>query len=846
MAGLDQETVALIRAIKESDKIRFEKDDSYIEASESTPLPVTSSNVTGVFREAFESFTPGEKYNVVGTGAGDLVFLDGNAAAASYLVVSKDPLQAGTEVSITSIQTADIPVEVSIGLSMSQRTLGQDFALEVIDDQSQIADVLDLAILSITQALSVLTIDTVLPHGMSVGKSIGVFGCSNPLANYPSLVVATVPSPTQFTVTAGPGGTIPSQTITNPVGAKGSVYFRQRLGRSQNGISQIFENATVTNSSLYIRSESGDALPSGTVAGNHSIAIATTASIQAAGNVPYTYSFSPSTEYRYNIQADRTQWSDSIIDTVAQPINRLLRTQVCPDPSQKYKLRIRATNNKALTVPNAQVISYVKASAITTAMVTTDVAHGLAIGDPVVMYGARDQVNFPNLLVATAVASIVSSTIFTIVCGPAAAATSYGGYVAKVNGGNLMSTLGASAVVAASAVLATLSDGTRQLTITGNTTWAAGVIGDIVNVVGMRADLTGVSLGVDGPWKIANQATTILTLVLPFSGQRVLPADFGSANCGGAVIKRTDMRVSFGRVFEFKRERVEILSRPVGDMSGAVPMVAQGGTITSVGTVTTVSTVTSLTTLANGQTAHSTASTGSPLRIAGRVVPTTIATVDTTLVAGDASDAGVTSAQQLITKNFGTSELDYASSLLPVVTTTTPQSIVAASGTASVRNYITQLSIQTDLLGAAGNMFILDNQGAIGTSVTIATPGVFTSTAHDLKVGDVIIFTAIGTITGISVNTMYFVTATTLAATTFTIALTPGGTAIAITGSTAAFTFYRVFNMFRLNTAALATPVIINPISPYRGIANSNLNVYFPTSLVTGTVYLNVNGYKGF
>lgn len=575
----------------------FIQDDTLktVPVSKSNPLPMGSTgNITGKFREAFESFTPGEKYDVVGTGAGDLVFLDGNAAAASYLVVSKDPLQAGTEVTITSKQTASMPVEVAIGLSMSQRTLGQEFALEVVDTLPQLPDVLDIAISSITQALSVLTIDTATAHGLSVGKSIGVFGCSNPLANYPALVVATVTSPTQFTATAGPGGTIPSQTITNPAGAKGSVYFRERLGRSQNGVSQIFENATVTNSSLYIRSEAGDALPSGTVAGNHSIAIATTASIQAAGNVPYTYSFSPSTEYRYNIQADRTQWSDSIIDTVAQPINRLLRTQVCPDPEHEYKLRIRATNNKALTVPNAQVVSYVKASAITTATVTTATAHGLVLGDPVVMYGARDQTNFPNLLVATAVASVIDATSFTIVCGPAAIATSYGGYVAKVQGGNLMSALGASAVVAASAVLATLSDGTRQLTITGNTTWAAGVIGDIVNVVGLRADLTGVSLGVDGPWKIANQATTILTLVLPFSGQRVLPADFGSANCGGAIIKRTDLRVSFGRVFEFQRERVEVLSRPAGDMAGAVPVVPQGGTVTSVGTVTTVTGVTTV------------------------------------------------------------------------------------------------------------------------------------------------------------------------------------------------------------------------------------------------------------
>lgn len=263
--------------------------------------------------------------------------------------------------------------------------------------------------------------------------------------------------------------------------------------------------------------------------------------------------------------------------------------------------------------------------------------------------------------------------------------------------------------------------------------------------------------------------------------------------------------------------------------------------------LTGTNTLTNLTNLANGQTAHSAAATGNPLRIGGRVVPTTIATQDATLVAGDASDVGITSSQQVITKNFATPEVEFTSAVLPSVTTTTVQNLVAASGTASIRNYITRLSVQSDTLGAAGNMFILDGQGAIGTSVTIATPGVFTNSGtNDLKIGDAIIFTSIGTITGISVNTMYYVTGTSLAATTFTIALTPGGTAIQITGVSSAYTFYRVLDMIRLQTAALATPIDKNYPNPLRGVANANLLVYFPTSLTSGAVYLTLGGHKTF
>ena len=538
-----------------------------------------SNNITTKFREAFEAYDPvnGGKW-VESKAAGDLIFVDGNAAAASYLVISKSPLDAGTESAVTSSASVGMPIDASIGLSMSQRTLGQEFAIEMIDNGAPLPDVPDLAISAISQTTTVLTVDTVLPHGLSVGKSVGIRDCSNLLANYPALVVASVPSPTQFTATAGPGGTIPSQTITNPAGAKGFVYFRERFGRARNGVSEIFENATATNASLYIRSESGDALPSGTVAGSHSVTVATTASVQLV-NSAFQYAFAPSSEFRLFVQADRTQWADGAVDAVAQTTNRLLRTQVCPDPSETYRVRIRATNNKSLTVPNAQIVTAVK-TGTTTATITTDRPHGLTAADPVVIYGIRAQgaAEFPNLATATAVASVIDATNFTIVIGTAGTITSYGGYVAKVQAGNLMSALGAVAQVAQSATLSTLADGTRQLVLVGSANWAAPAttIGDMVELVGVRDNTTGATLNVDGPWKIANVATTNLTLVLPFSGQRTLPADFVSTNCGGGVIRRTCLRISFLRLFEYQRERVELLPRPTGDVSAAVPVSIQG------------------------------------------------------------------------------------------------------------------------------------------------------------------------------------------------------------------------------------------------------------------------------
>jgi len=798
-------------------------------------ISAIANNITNKFRESFETYDPvnGGRWTESKTD-GDLIYVDGNAAAASYLVISKDPLTAGTESAITSIGVVGLPIEAAIGLSMSQRTLGQEFSIEMIDTGLPLVDVPDIAISSITQATTVLTVDTTTSHGLSIGKSIGVEGCSNPLANYPALVVASVPSPTQFTATAGPNGTITSQTITNPVGAKGSVYFRERLGRAQNGISEIFEQSTATQASLYIRSEAGDALMSGTIAGNHSATVGTTASVQLV-NAAYTYAFAPTSEYRLFVQADRTQWADSAVDAVAQTASRLLRTQVCPDPGETYKVRIRATNNKALTVPNAQIVSAAK-TGTTTATIVTDVAHGLSTTDVVAIYGIRDQAaaSFPNLLTATAVASIVSPTSFTIVIGTASTVTSYGGYVARVQGGNLPSALGHSAVIAQSAILSTLSDGIRQLVVTGNTNWASLSIGDLVNLVGVRNNTTGATLGVDGAWKVANVATTALTLVLPYANSLTLPVDFGSINCGGGVIKRTDLRVSFLRVFDYERERVELLARPAGDIAGSVPVVMQGGTLATLSTITTLST---LTTLTGGGAAEDAAAGTNPLTVGG-VVRTAVA--PTTLVAGDAARMSMTTGAAAVMHPFSVPDVSWQTPapIGGIVNSATAFQVKEAAG-ALLRNYVAAIDLFSEALTNATDLRVREPDLTC-SSQTIATNILTVSATHNLGIGDAVVFTA-STVTGITAGVTYFVL-TTPAATTITLSATRGGATLAISGTGVTATFHKVLWQTRIPTSGLVPRQIVFPV-PLRGSVNTATQVQTATASGAGAVFLAAQGF---
>jgi hypothetical protein len=546
-------------------------------------------NITTDYRDPFEDHTDVD-WNIVSLGSDDLVRYDGNSAGSSYRVISLSPLTQGTETRIETFQTFLPAIELGIGAHLSQRTLGQELSIELASVEADVDLPADVAITSIAQTTTTLSVTTATPHNLKVGSRIGIRGHADLRANYPALVVATTPTNTTFTATAGPMGTIPSQSLGPASG--GFVFSRSAVGGAVNGASMLFENASATNASFYVKSYGSEAIPlGGTLSGNHAVTINTTASIQAA-NSAANYSFRPTSEYRSILMSDRLQWIDSAVDSLAQCNSRATVTQTLPSCVLKYKLRLRAVNSKSLTVPVAKIVAAVK-TGTTTATITTEAPHELTAFDVVSIYGIRDQAAsaFPNLTVATAVASVIDALNFTVVIGTAATVTSRGGYVSKVLGGGLPSALGA--------IAQTVQSVTRTadvLTVVGSATWAGLLIGDYINLYGVRLDLDGSSLGVDGPYRVRDIATTTLTLE-PI-GTAPTGIDIATTNCGGGVIKRTDLRISFARIYDFERFRVEAVPRAAADGSSAIPVAIQTATLTSVtlGQVSTVGTVTSVTT----------------------------------------------------------------------------------------------------------------------------------------------------------------------------------------------------------------------------------------------------------
>ena len=536
---------------------------------------ITVDSFNGRLREAFQTF-PNTNWIVPKQGAGDIIAIEGNAGGASYLTVSLDPLKADTETWVESVGRFKMPFDLAFGAHMSQRTVGQEVSMEFVSDEPIIPLFSDIAIASIQQSTTTLTVTTSQAHGLKVGNRIGIRGVADSRLNYPSLVIATTPTLTSFTVTAGSAGTIPSITASS---TGGFIYARSAMGGSPNGTSMLFENNSHANASFYAKSESGDSMPiGGIINGSHSCGIAPSSSIQPI-NAALNYAFRPTTEYRLSMLIDRLQWSDVTVDSTGQSSSRANLSQVVPNPDVDYKVRFRATNNKSLTVPVAQIVSAVK-SGTTTATITTDVPHGLTISDQITIYGIRDQsaTAFPNLTTATAVASVINATQFTVVIGTAATVTSYGGYVARVNGGNLPSTLGAITQVVQSVVITS-----NVLTVVGSASWSGFLIGDLINLVGVRNTINGDSIGIDGAYRVSDIQTT--NLFLEPVGNTPTGTNISLTNCGGGVIKRTDFRLSFIRLLDYERLRIEALPRPNGDTANALPIVSNGGYISAIGTL---------------------------------------------------------------------------------------------------------------------------------------------------------------------------------------------------------------------------------------------------------------------
>lgn len=497
-----------------------------------------------------------DRWDLSNPNSGHILTQGGDSSGASYLRISLDPFSEGTEVSLTSRETFNVPMRVGFGISLSQRILGQEVFAGLVgcDEFDQVAKIPEPAALpipgTITVTSNVATI-TIPNHGFKGGDRVTMF-----LHTVAQLNVG----PATVTVVDANTFTIPCTVANGTYAAGGFIQIQDPLGLARNGAGYLFENTATTNASFVSRRN-------GAKFRSTNSTIASTTATQTNTN-PYTDAFNTAANQELYFALDEVAYRSFAADGGAGTSGYGKYTQAVPDEDPEYKIQVRAKIMRSSTRPIARITSITRAGS-TTATVTTDAPHGLTATDQVQIYGVRDQTNFASTTSQTAILSIVSPTVFTVNFGSTATASSAGGAV-YINEGSVL------APGAIGQAVQSITRTNNIITLVGHTTWSGTLPGEYVHLYGLTENGATVH---EGAYKVLRQTGTTLEVDAP-------GADFTTITTGGLVIKRTDVRLHYARLIDHTRLGVEVLGGKgqTNDANNAVPVTISGSTTLSINT----------------------------------------------------------------------------------------------------------------------------------------------------------------------------------------------------------------------------------------------------------------------
>jgi hypothetical protein len=498
--------------------------------------------------------------------------------------LSTDPLAEDTLSYLEYIGTVTPPFAIDVPFSISQRSRGQFFELSMIQKLANTPDMFTvspaIAMTSISQSASTITIVLATPTNIQVGEWFNTYGVDDSRLNICNAVVASVSSD-KLTITCGYTGDVANTSVTiSAINSLGYFKPQDKPSSTLNGASYVFSGASATSASLLLQSAGSNVRTSGTNAASHLVTNASTAPVFVnAGNGQFE--IKPTSSFELEVDKNSAGFLDYSVDsTASQSTVRLLQETGVPEYYAGYTPYLRALTSKSTTRPIAKIVSAAK-SGTTTATITTDVPHGLIAGKSVVdIIGCRDQTNFVTTTGIT-VATVPTSTTFTVVFGASATATTYGGSVSLRNGSN--STVGN----AGQAIQSLSIDANGIMSVVGSTTWTGITVGEYVNLHGVRDNTTGADLGFDGAYVLfdLNGATIKLKAVVNPDGTNtknglgvnVTPAMpfTSSVNCGGSVIMRTTGRIHDLRLEERSYSAVKIWGQGESRTDLALPVTVQ-------------------------------------------------------------------------------------------------------------------------------------------------------------------------------------------------------------------------------------------------------------------------------
>jgi hypothetical protein len=649
-------------------------------------------NARSKFRDGFASATVQPEADVwtllneqpdTGDGQGHIVVQGGDANGASYLRVSMSPFVDNSAVWLSSKQLFSMPSRIGWGISVSQRFAGQELLVGYAeaDDADPIGlsriqpyAPADIAISVATVTSNVLVLTLGAGHPFKTGDRVIVVGCADTRLNV---------GPVYITATDALTISVPLAIANGSYAfAGGAVRQADPLARANNAYGLLFETANVAQVTMTGRRNGTKARVlrdqgSGTTA--------------AANPASWADTFIAPTVFEQSLSMDECVYRSFPADSNSGPNGFTKMSQSIPDEERDYRLMVRARNLDYMSRPVARITSIAK-TGTTTATVTTDRPHGLTTTVRVGIYGVRDQTGFPNSS-DLAVASVPTTTTFTVVIGAAATLTSTEGGIVYRNEGQVNSP------GAQNFAIQSISRANNVLAVVMNTTTAVFVPGEYIHLWGLNV----AGAPYEGAYKVLRQNGA--TLELASTGAAV-----ASFNTGGAVIRRTEYRLHFVRILDHTRHFVEILGgRGNGsDANNAVPVTVAASTTIAVG----------MSASATGNPAkaedavHATGDVG--MFALGVRAPAT-PTVSTSAV-GDYSQLTVDAEGKMIVVQGADPAVTFQS-----ITTLTATAAVAARAAqaAGIRTYVTDVTV-ANTSATAARVDVLDGATVIWSAMVPA------------------------------------------------------------------------------------------------------------------------------
>ncbi len=509
--------------------------------------------------------------------------IDGTVAGASYLVVSLSALVAGNdEWEALSVDGFQVPYEIEYGMSLSQRVLGQELNIEMVGVGGGGAVLADstpgqVALTgTVSVTTNVWTFSTTVAHNLRPGDWVYIVGATDSRLN----VGAVICGSGTFGATV-----VFTSTLANGTYTLGGSAFIQRImltdaARFQAGIR--WWGGTAGNADIVSRNDDPRGRIESWNPGNTQDAtnVPNEGGLNYAG-VNYAQPFRSKGSWHLEHTSKRVLWRARDIDSTGNDRSSRVRREPNPSFENTYRMRIRARNLPNFTVPTASITVAAK-SGTTTATLTVP-GHGLTVDDYIVVYGIRDQTNFANLTTATAVASVVDANNITIAFGASATATSYGGFVMRVRGGAIPN------IQAISVQSYQKTTDNLRLLLVGSGTWTE-TIGNTVTLFGLTNSTNVVISALHGRYRLALLNTTTIELE-PLDSQDLTSVSTSPVNAGGTLIRNTDLRIHYFRVFDRLRQEVDlvmggttvepspvqIVGTPAVSASGNFPVVGAAG-----------------------------------------------------------------------------------------------------------------------------------------------------------------------------------------------------------------------------------------------------------------------------